>query len=439
VDGIQEFPYMRFLSRAPWGVLCALASVGLGAAPAYAQTAIAAEAAGSHAPVEVERAVRTLWSASPEVRAARAELEAASARARAAGQPLYNPELAISAENADVDRRTVGLSLALDVSGKRAARRAQGDAGVVESRAGYDQVRRDVAARWLKAWFAAGLSVRETELGRRRVELMQRFAELAERRLKVGDIGIPERDLATLALTEAQAQQAVLLGRAAGSQAALAALGGPADTPGSLPLPAWPGRTASRDASLEQLPELRQAQAQVEGSEASIRVAQRNRVPDPVLALTGGRVRTGPGAGMSQNVIGLNLTLPLPVRNNYRAEVDAARAEAAAAMARLDAQRLAMRARERESSLRYVALREANAAFSISRAAAFDERAALLERLWQAGEIGTSDYLVQLKQSLDTALSGVALENETWQAWIDHLTAAGQLIDWIGVNDKDSP
>ncbi|WP_255367248.1 TolC family protein [Dyella sp. OK004] len=391
-----------------------------------------------YAPVEIGRAIRELWTLSPEVRAARAELEVAGARARAAGQPLYNPELALSAENADVDRRTVGVSLGLDLSGKRTARRAVGEAGVVAARAGYDQMRRDIAARWLKAWFAARLAVRETELGRRRVELMQRFAELAERRLKVGDISITERDLAALALSEAQAQQAALLGRAAGAQATLAALGGPADMPDSLTLRSLPAIVGEQPAASDQLPEMRQAQARVESADAGIRVAQRQRVPDPVIALTGGRVRTGPGAGMNQNVIGLNLTVPLPVRNSYRAEVDSARAEADAALAGLDAQRLAVRARHRESELRYAALRDASAAFSGSRAAAFDERTALLERLWQAGEIGTSDYLVQLKQSVDTALSGIALENETWQAWIDHLSAAGRLVAWIDADDKDS-
>lgn len=391
-----------------------------------------------YAPVEIGRAIRELWTLSPEVRAARAELEAAGARARAAGQPLYNPELALSAENADVDRRTVGVSLGLDLSGKRKARRAMGEAGVVAARAGYDQVRRDIAARWLKAWFAARLAVRETELGRRRVELMQRFAELAERRLKVGDISITERDLAALALSEAQAQQAALLGRAAGAQATLTALGGPVDMPDSLALRHLPAIAGEQPAALDQLPEMHQAQARVESADAGIRVAQRQRVPDPVIALTGGRVRTGPGAGMNQNVIGLNLTMPLPLRNSYRAEVDSARAEADAALAGLDAQRLAVRARQRESELRYAALRDASVAFSGSRAAAFDERTALLERLWQAGEIGTSDYLVQLKQSLDTALSGIALENETCQAWIDHLSAAGRLVAWIGADDKDS-
>ncbi|WP_225427851.1 TolC family protein [Dyella tabacisoli] len=380
---------------------------------------------------DLTRAVRALWTGNPEVQVARAELEAARARARAAHQPLYNPSLELAAENADVDRRTIGVSLALDLSGKRRARGAVGDAELDVAQAAYEVVRRDVAARWLKVWFETTLVVQESRLGQRRVELMARFAELAERRLKVGDISSTERDLAALALTEAQAQQAALLGKAPGVQASLAALGGPADA--SLPTPPRELPPMPRDdaaVAMERLPEWRLAQARTSSADASVRAAQRDRIPDPTIALTGGRVRTGSAAGMSQNVVGVSLSVPLPIRNNYRAEVDAARAESDAAAAGFSGQRLTLRARANETSARYRALREASAAFRGGRAAAFDERTGLLERLWGAGEIGTSDYLVQLKQSLDTALSGMQLENETWQAWIDYLGAHGQLTAW---------
>lgn len=64
----------------------------------------------------LQDALRHIWETSPEVQAARADLEAAGARARATAQPLYNPLLSLEAENADVDRRTAGVSLALDLS-----------------------------------------------------------------------------------------------------------------------------------------------------------------------------------------------------------------------------------------------------------------------------------------------------------------------------------
>lgn len=379
--------------------------------------------------------IHSLWDNSPEVQAARAELEAASARARAAAQPLYNPTVALEAENADVNRRTAGVSLSLDVSGKRKARTEQGLANLTASQASYDLLRRDVAARWLKAWSAATLAEQQRELGQRRVALMQRFDTLAEQRLKIGDISSPERDLAGLALGEAQIQLATLQANEASARAALLALLGETPVqPVALGQTLPPVSTAVAPLSIDRRPELLQARAVQASAEAGIQVAQRARRPDPTLSLTGGQVHAGP---MNDRVIGISMSIPLPILNTGRAEIDAARAQADAATAGVRARQWTTRASLQESQARYDALREAADAFGQGRAAAFTDRVALLEKLWRAGEIGTSDYLVQLKQSVDTALSALELQSQVWQAWFDYLSAAGRLTDWIDGRTED--
>lgn len=386
-------------------------------------------------------AVRATWDASPEIQNARAERDAARARARAADQPLYNPTLSVDAENADVDRRTAGIGLALDLSGKRRARTAEGQAQLRASEASFDIARRDVALRWLRTWSAAALAAQQLEFGRRRVELMQRFDDLAAQRLNVGDISSPERDLAGLALGEAQIQQATLVGTEASLRASLLAIAGDDRTtlpplPEALP----PGTQAMVPRAVPDLPELREARARVERSDAAIDVARRNRIPDPTVSLTGGQVRSGPfNDRVTDRVIGLSVSIPLPVLNTARAEVDAAQAEADAAAAGLRTRELTLRAGQRETRARYDALRDAVLAFRGGRAAALDDRTTLLEKLWRAGEISTSDFLVQLKQSADTALSGLDLESRTWQAWFDYLAATGRLTDWIeGTPSQDA-
>ncbi len=427
---------MALLRSAPIGVGCLLYAALLCAAPRPDASASAPSMpTDTAAAPDWRTAVHAVWAANPQVEAARAELEAARARARAAAQPLYNPALALDAENADVDRRTAGLSLTLDVSGKRRARTIQGEAELRASELDYALQRREVAARWLKAWSAAALATRQRVLGERRVALMRRFDELAAQRLKLGDISSPERDLAGLALGEAQIQQAGLVGNDAAAQASLLALSGDARivTP-PLPEQAPPPAARLTPRPLDELPDLQRAQARLSSSDAGVEVARRARLPDPTLSLTGGQVRTGT---RNDRVIGIGISIPLPVLNSGRAEVDAARAEADAAVAGVRAERQRAEAALREAQARYDALLGATQAFRTGRAAAFDERAALLEKLWRAGELGTSDYLVQLKQSLDTALSGLALESQTWQAWFDYLTAAGRLTDWLDGDSKD--
>ncbi|NID14521.1 TolC family protein [Luteibacter yeojuensis] len=383
----------------------------------------------------VRAALHALWSDSPQVQAADAAVRAARERARAAAQPVYNPSLQLEGENADVDRRTAGASLTLDVSGKRKARMAEGDAELRSREARYALERRDVALDWLKAWSSVVLSREQGALGRRRVELMRRFDELAAQRLNVGDISSPERDLAGLALGEARIQQAGLEAQEASALAALASLGPGADAVlSALPRELPPAQGLPPPVSTGERPELVQAQAEQERAEAAVTVADRGRRPDPTLSLTGGQVRSGP---RTDRVVGISVSIPLPVLNAGSYDVSAARADADAAFASRRAIALRSDARLKQARATYEAMRMASDGYRQGRAGAFDERAKLLDKLWQAGEIGTSDYLVQLKQSLDAALSGIALENQTWQAWFDYLAAAGRLTEWIDGSTQD--
>jgi cobalt-zinc-cadmium efflux system outer membrane protein len=280
------------------------------------------------------------------------------------------------------------------------------------------------------------LAARQRELGQRRLALMQRFDDLAAQRLKVGDISRPERDLAGLALGEAQVQQATLASQEAAARAMLLAIGGDqAATLPPLPRELSPAAGTVTPRPVDERPELRQARAEQASAEAGVQITRRARIPDPVLSLTGGQVRSGP---RTDRVVGVNVSIPLPVLNTGRADVEAARAQADAAAAGVRSRQFALRAELQEARARYATLRGAAEALRGNRATALADRMGLLEKLWRAGETSTSDYLVQLKQGLDTALSGQELENRTWQAWFDYLTAAGRLTDWLDDRTQDA-
>jgi len=55
-----------------------------------------------------------------------------------------------------------------------------------------------------------------------------------------------------------------------------------------------------------------------------------------------------------------------------------------------------------------------------------------LQRLWEAGELSTTDYLVQLRQTLDTKESALELRRSMWQAWFEWMSASGQIETWLG-------
>nr|WP_284691608.1 TolC family protein [Pinirhizobacter soli] len=401
--------------------------------PSFARAAGSLPQPSEVAPAAVRDAARALWLSSPDVEAARAMLDAARARARAGALPVYNPQLQAGIQNADNQQRSVGVGITLDVTGKRKALTRQADAGLRVASAGYERSRRDVTLRWLKTSAAVNVASLARQVGERRVQVLERFDALAARQLAVGDVGPPERDLASLALAEARVDQAARLADEAAAVANLVAVAPVPAAPlhavinaGRLPAP------ATEQAMIDTLPELAQARAQADASDAAVSVADRARRPDPTLSLVAGTSRAG---RRNDSLIGLNVSIPLPVRNNGRDLVAAASAEAAAASAQVRALQMRTDADALAARTSYVALREAAAAVGGTRAAAFDDRVAILERLWQSGEITTSDYLLQLRQSLDTALSVTRLQGDAVQAWFDYLAASGQLMAWIGDND----
>ncbi|MGF6495305.1 cobalt-zinc-cadmium efflux system outer membrane protein [Luteibacter sp. 621] len=397
---------------------------------------LVASVAASPSPPPLKAAVEALWRDNPQVQAADASLRAARERANAAAQPFYNPALQLEGENADVDRRTAGASLALDVTGKRKARVAESHADVRAREAENDLARRDVALDWLKGWTGLTLAREQVALGRRRLELMRTFDALAAQRLKAGDISSPERDLAALALGEAQAQQATLETQESDAQAALAVTGATHGDDVPVFISTLPPVAASvTPLPATERPELLLARAEQERADAAVTVADRARRPDPTLSLTGGQVRSGP---RTDRVIGVSVSMPLPILDAGRYGVSAARAEADATYASARGAMLRAQAQLARAQTTYTAVRTASESFRQGRASAFDERARLLVKLWQAGEITTSDYLLQLKQSLDTAVSGVALQSQAWQAWFDYLAAAGRLPAWIDGTYQDT-
>jgi cobalt-zinc-cadmium efflux system outer membrane protein len=324
------------------------------------------------------------------------------------------------------------MALTLDLSGKRRARTNAGQADLALAEAEAALRRSAFAQQYLLAWAEHGIARERVIIGEERLALMQRFADLAERQLTVGDISSLERDLALLARAEAQAEQATLLADAASAAEAYRVLNGDpflrADI-ASLGVPA--AIAAAPSWQVAAAPEGRIAAAAAAIADTRIAIAERDRRPDPTVSVYGGRKELGSGAE-SAGVVGLAITVPLFVRNNLSAELTAARADASAAIAEQHRAELELRARAERSLGTYDAVRDAWTRWSQSPGTDVATRADLLERLWRAGEISAADYLIQLKQALDTALAGADLRGRLWRSYVDALYSTGQLDAWVG-------
>ncbi len=386
--------------------------------------------AGWEAGADLRAFARRVVEENPRVRAAAAALEQARNEARAAGRPLYNPELEVDYEDASSTSGSVGINQAIDWGDKRTARSEVADHRVVERAAELRRIRQELLAELLGGiadYQSAGMLHR---LARQRSELMERFESLARKRREAGDLNQVELDLARLAAAQARLQLASAATDLAAARQTLLAIVG--ERPREWPeLPDETPSPRVGEAEIEQLvarlPQVGVLKARLAAARGMVELRRRERVPDPVIGVRGGREE-------SDLLVGLNLSIPLFVRNDFRAEV--AVADQAALVAEQEGVDLVRRARARLVSAleRYRLAREAWETWQRQGMESVRSQTAVVDRLWRAGELSTADYLVQLRQIIDTRASAAGLWRRLWRSWIEWLVAGGRVGLWLGLD-----
>ena len=375
--------------------------------------------------------IQQVWSESPAIQGAQAAVEAALARAEGAGRPIYNPNLELDTERTDVNTSFIGFNQTLDWNDKQEAQTRIADQEVQAIIAELKEAQQNIAVETLDA-LAQYFAAQEMQaLALRRSQLMKGFIDVVKQRQDAGDMGALDGTLAQVAYSEALMQQAASESELAEAEAALQAVTGL--TPGlnrsrwpQLPseLVAPPERVDS--ALIQSLPALVVLRSRMEAARSRIRLIERESRADPTIGIRAGR-------DGSETLLGLNLEIPLFVRNNFKAGVRAASNEAVAEeLLYRDAHRRA-KARLDGNLGRFQNTTRAWTSWVATGQQAHREQAELLERLWQAGELRATDFLIQTKQNIDTQVAATVLKGEVWRAAIAWLDASAQVGDWLGV------
>ncbi len=377
--------------------------------------------------------VRQVWAESPELLGAQAAIEAARAAVEGAGQPLHNPSLALDAERTAVNTTTIGLSQTLDWSDKQGALVDVADRQLQAAQARLLATRQSVALEALEAVVSYTTAHRMQALAQRRSELMRGFVDTVERRRAAGDVAALDVTLAQVAYSEALMVQAASDSAVAEAEAALQAVSGQsaAQWP-TLPAGLAPPPPQVDPSLLQALPALVVLRSRMEAARAQIRVAERQGQIDPTVAIRAGR-------DDADTLLGLSLEIPLFVRNSYKAQVRQASHEAVVEeLAYRDAYRRA-EARLDGALKRFQNTSRAWHTWGGSGQAALREQMALLEQMWQAGELSATDFLIQTRQNIDTQATATELMGEVWRAAIAWLAASGQVEQWLGLAQQPRP
>jgi len=387
------------------------------------QSAMAQNSTVTAKPVPLKAPLKTVLDSHTRLAAARRDYAASQYQALGLSRPLYNPEIGGEAVSGEVDEYNLSISQTISTGGKKDARRQLGASGQALVYAQFEQLRHEIVIEILHAQVDYKASFAKVELAQRRSDLMRQFLDTAQKRYSVGDMGESEVNLARVALATALDNLAEANKNLADAESALLVASQQRnasiwpdieETPTSLVMPA----------DFRSIPAVHLAHLTTDVANANAKLADAFRKPDPNF-----EVRVGKEG--EDNLLGVTFTVPLFVRNNFSNEH----------LAALDAENAAsMRANalELETSIQLTVLKKAYET-SLGNWQGWQELIIgqlgsalnLNDRLWESGEISTSDYLLQLDRLLESSEAGINLRFRVQQIWVDWLDVSATWQQWF--------
>lgn len=384
--------------------------------------------------------VRCALAASPAIRAAEAEADAAAGR-REAQRPLLpsNPSIQITAAarrglwTGDRDINVYGqLAQELEIAGQRRKRLAAADADLAGQRRRVDAVRREVAAVALSFYYEALAAAEQKAMLDRMVAAASALIQLAETGERAGLTSQLGADVVAAQLVRLRQQQIDASRRITAAHVQLAALLGhdpihpPVTAAGALaPLPVPEDSDALAAAAEERRAELAVLAAEREFHARRVEAFRRQRAPNPSVVLFAQR------DGFAERVLGGGLAIPIPLphplgRTNA-GEIAEAKALARRAEADREQLRRAVRAEVAVAAAALRARREELAAFDPARLARAEQHLAAIAQEMAIGRLPIRDAVVMQQTLLDFLLAHVEARRAVCLAAVELARAAGVL------------
>jgi len=370
--------------------------------------------------------MQKVWENNPSIQAIEASVKAAKARKQASDQPIYNPEMGLELERSDVNTLSFGVSQSVDWGNKRTASSEKSDAEIQIAIAELNIQRYTLAEEVLNTLVSLETTFQLQNLAQQRVALMEEFSINTEKRQAAGDVGLQDVALAQVALSEAKMQLAHNQAQQAKNEAIIQSVS-------SLFVNEWPTLVKEPpalvplnniDEYIDKLPIIIALKANVAASKSNITLSKAQRKADPNFGVKAGMDDGNP-------LLGFSFSMPLNIRNNYRAEVEVANLETMQQQQLLLAEIQRSRAHINGAFRRYSLTYAAWQSWKKTGTASLKKQMNLIQTIWKSGEMSTSDYLVQAKQNVDAQETAVELSAEMWTAWIEWLSVSGQIEQWI--------
>ncbi|OXS02191.1 TolC family protein [Shewanella algae] len=361
---------------------------------------------------ELKQQILTL----PEFQAQEARIREAQYLAKGADRAIYNPELGLSYLNApEDDTYSLSISQTIDWGDKRAAASALALTELMRLESDITLERSRLYAEVLQALVDQSLAQKKLMFVRAQQNYGEQQLQIARQRAEVGDLSQAELNLMELEQASAISDLALAQKALLDADTRILARFGRAELPF--------GSFASRlelPATEAPVPALTSAGLQLELARLQVNQAKAQAAADPNFSLNAEREG-------SDNKLGIGVSVPLHLRNDYSESIKAAMEAVTAAKAQYQSIEMALKQQQQQFNYSLPRLKQSWLDWQQQALVAGRKAAELLGQRWRSGDLSTSDYLTSRRQLASSFQAGLELEAALYQSWLEWMGASGQL------------
>lgn len=360
---------------------------------------------------ELKQQILTL----PEFQAQEARIREAQYLAKGADRAIYNPELGLSYLNApEDDTYSLSISQTIDWGDKRAAASALALTELMRLESDITLERSRLYAEVLQALVDQSLAQKKQMFVRAQQNYGEQQLQIARQRAEVGDLSQAELNLMELEQASAISDLALAQKALLDADTRILARFGRAE----LPFGSFADRL-ELPATEAPVPALTTAGLQLELARLQVNQAKAQAAADPNFSLNAEREG-------SDNKLGIGVSVPLHLRNDYSESIKAAMEAVTAAKAQYQSIEMALK-QQQQFNYSLPRLKQSWLDWQQQALVAGRKAAELLGQRWRSGDLSTSDYLTSRRQLASSFQAGLELEAALYQSWLEWMGASGQL------------
>ncbi|MCE9782339.1 TolC family protein [Shewanella algae] len=361
---------------------------------------------------ELKQQILTL----PEFQAQEARIREAQYLAKGADHAIYNPELGLSYLNAPGDDTySLSISQTIDWGDKRAAASALALTQLMLLKSDIAIERSRLYAEVLQALVDQSLAKKKLMFVRAQNNYGEQQLQIARQRAEVGDLSQAELNLMELEQASAISDLALAQKALLDADTRILARFGRAE----LPFGSFADRL-ELPATAAPVPALTSAGLQLELARLQVNQAKAQAAADPNFSLNAEREG-------SDNKLGIGVSVPLHLRNDYSESIKAAMEAVTASIAQFQSIEMALKQQQLQFNYSLPRLKQSWLDWQQQALVAGRKAAELFGQRWRSGDLSTSDYLTSRRQLASSFQAGLELEAALYQSWLEWMGASGQL------------